>query len=103
MLQVTNKAISRWETGEGFPDVMILPKLSSMLGVTVYDKRIRYILYKFLSALEEGIRGYISNHYNSMDKIKSLSMCFYANKVDTESINNACFQAKYVSHVRKVL
>ena len=43
----------------------------------VYDKRIRYILYKFLSALEEGIRGYISNHYNTMDKINFLSVKIY--------------------------
>lgn len=35
LLLVTNKAISRWETGEGFPDVVILPRLSEVLGVTV--------------------------------------------------------------------
>jgi len=35
LLQVTNKAISRWETGEGFPDVMMLPKLAEILNVTV--------------------------------------------------------------------
>jgi len=31
----------------------------------IYDKRIRKILYKFLSALEEGIRGCISNKFCS--------------------------------------
>jgi len=35
LLLVTNKAISRWETGEGFPDVVILPRLSEVLGVSV--------------------------------------------------------------------
>lgn len=39
----------------------------------IYDKRIRNILYTFLSALEEGIRGYISNNYNSIGKINFLS------------------------------
>lgn len=40
----------------------------------VYDKRIRNILYKFLSALEEGIRGFISNIYcGNISKIKKLS------------------------------
>ncbi|MFY9421938.1 MAG: helix-turn-helix transcriptional regulator, partial [Bacilli bacterium] len=28
LIQVTDKAISRWEVGDGFPDVSILPKLS---------------------------------------------------------------------------
>lgn len=35
LLQVTDKAISRWETGEGYPEVTILPKLAYTLGVTV--------------------------------------------------------------------
>lgn len=35
MLMITNKAVSRWETGDGFPDVVILPKLSEILGVSV--------------------------------------------------------------------
>lgn len=35
LLQVTNKAISRWETGEGYPDVSSLVKLASILNVSV--------------------------------------------------------------------
>jgi len=35
LIQVTDKAISRWEVGDGFPDVSILPKLAAVLGVTV--------------------------------------------------------------------
>jgi len=53
----------------------------------VYDKRIRYILYKFLSALEEGIRGYISNHYNTMDKIKALSSKIHSAVEDGSNIS----------------
>jgi len=53
----------------------------------VYDKRIRYILYKFLSALEEGIRGYISNHYNTMEKIKLLSSKIYSAVEDGSSLS----------------
>jgi transcriptional regulator with XRE-family HTH domain len=34
-LQITNKAVSRWETGEGFPDVSILPALADILDVSV--------------------------------------------------------------------
>lgn len=31
-LSVTDKAVSRWETGKGFPDVSILKNLSEVLG-----------------------------------------------------------------------
>ena len=32
---VTNKAISRWETGRGYPDIETLPKLSEVLGISI--------------------------------------------------------------------
>ncbi len=35
MLKVSNSAISRWETGEGYPDISIFPKLAEVLNVTV--------------------------------------------------------------------
>jgi transcriptional regulator with XRE-family HTH domain len=35
LLQVTDKAISRWETGEGLPEVSLLPNLAKILNVTV--------------------------------------------------------------------
>lgn len=34
-LGVTNKAVSRWETGEGYPEVTLLVPLADALGVTV--------------------------------------------------------------------
>lgn len=37
LLQVTDKAISRWETGEGYPEISFLPKLSTILGCTIDD------------------------------------------------------------------
>jgi transcriptional regulator with XRE-family HTH domain len=33
-LGVTNKAVSKWETGEGYPEITILPTLADALGVT---------------------------------------------------------------------
>ena len=36
-LNVTAKAVSRWETGKGYPDVTILPELSSVFEVSVNE------------------------------------------------------------------
>lgn len=36
-LEVTNKAISRWETGRGYPDIELLPVLASALDVSVQE------------------------------------------------------------------
>ncbi|MBE6836288.1 MAG: helix-turn-helix transcriptional regulator [Ruminococcaceae bacterium] len=35
MLNISNKTISKWETGEGLPDISVLPELAKSLGVTV--------------------------------------------------------------------
>jgi transcriptional regulator with XRE-family HTH domain len=35
LLGVTNKAVSKWETGEGYPEITIVPALAEILGVTV--------------------------------------------------------------------
>jgi hypothetical protein len=53
----------------------------------IYDKRIRNILYKYLSALEEGIRGFICNRYNTKEKIKKLSNRLYQNVMNESSLN----------------
>ena len=34
---VTDKAISRWETGKGYPDVTLLLQLGETLGVTLNE------------------------------------------------------------------
>ncbi|MDR2585423.1 MAG: helix-turn-helix domain-containing protein [Prevotellaceae bacterium] len=36
-LLLTDKAISKWETGKGLPDITILPKLAASLGVDVNE------------------------------------------------------------------
>lgn len=36
-LEVTRKAISRWETGRGYPDIELLPKLAEVLGISVQE------------------------------------------------------------------
>jgi len=34
---VTDKAVSRWETGRGYPDVSLLPSISEVLGVSISE------------------------------------------------------------------
>lgn len=34
-LNVSDKSVSKWETGLGYPEITLLPKLASVLGVTV--------------------------------------------------------------------
>ena len=36
-LGVTNKAVSRWETGRGYPDVELLPQLAKALDITISE------------------------------------------------------------------
>ena len=36
-LHVTDKAVSKWETGRGFPDIKLLPALGAVLGVSVVE------------------------------------------------------------------
>ena len=36
-LEVTRKAVSRWETGRGYPDIELLPKLAQALHVSVQE------------------------------------------------------------------
>lgn len=37
MLGVTNKAVSRWENGESFPDIGVLESLSHLLELPIQD------------------------------------------------------------------
>ena len=36
-LLVSDKAVSKWETGRGLPDVLLMPPLCAVLGITVND------------------------------------------------------------------
>lgn len=35
MLSVSNRAVSKWENGDGYPDITILPQLAQALGITI--------------------------------------------------------------------
>lgn len=35
ILKVSNRAVSKWENGDGYPDITILPDISKALGITI--------------------------------------------------------------------
>ncbi|MBR6528639.1 MAG: helix-turn-helix domain-containing protein, partial [Firmicutes bacterium] len=35
ILSISSKTVSRWETGEGFPEISIIPNLTKTLGVSI--------------------------------------------------------------------
>lgn len=35
MLGISNRTVSKWETGDGLPDISMLPELAKVLGVSV--------------------------------------------------------------------
>ena len=35
MLNVSNRAVSKWENGDGFPDITLLPEISKSLELTI--------------------------------------------------------------------
>lgn len=37
MISVSDKAVSRWETGKGFPDITLVEPLASALGISVIE------------------------------------------------------------------
>ena len=39
-LGITDKAVSRWESGQGYPDIELIPRLAELFCVTI-DRSIR--------------------------------------------------------------
>ena len=35
LLNISNRTVSKWENGDGFPDITILPDIALVFGITV--------------------------------------------------------------------
>ena len=57
-LNVTNKAVSRWETGGGMPDIIQLVPLCRVLDLS---------LQELLDGVEEGLGHHIYKHVYAQD------------------------------------
>ena len=73
-LNVTNKAVSRWETGRGLPDSSLLLPLAKELGVTVDE----ILQGKFLTSETSIVskKEPIAEHKDSIGNIKKLNTIF---------------------------
>ena len=45
LLNVSNKTISKWETGRGYPDITLLAKITSVLKLE--EKKKRYFYHQY--------------------------------------------------------
>lgn len=57
MLSITPQSVSKWERGDGFPDITILPSLANCLGVSI-----DVLLGNDLIITEERIQNYLSEY-----------------------------------------
>lgn len=73
-LQVTNKAVSKWERGLNFPDITILEKLADELGVSVAE------LLRGEKTDEEEIPIVNTMHYADMKLKNSANQIIYGLK-----------------------
>lgn len=67
-LNVTDKAVSKWETGNGYPEITIIPELAKVLGVTVNELIAgEKIIGERISSKEEEV---VTNTIKYAEKIK---------------------------------
>ena len=45
LLNVSNKTISKWETGRGYPDITLLAKITSVLKLDIYSVICSFTLF----------------------------------------------------------
>jgi transcriptional regulator with XRE-family HTH domain len=72
-LGVTDKAVSRWETGRGFPDVSLLPPLAEFLQISVSEIISGNKMDERSEIMEETVITAL--HYSNEYKEKILRLC----------------------------
>lgn len=94
MLYVTKAAVSKWENGESYPDITLLPKIAQLFHITMdqlFDYTLEYKPLKIINEYHFGIS------LNNVDKeilnhgsVKSCNVCINNGEWDTliELISN---------------
>lgn len=73
-LNVTDKAVSRWETGKGYPDIEILINLAQELGVTVNELLSGKRLEK--DTMESACEENVVSAYEKVKKLRNKNLFF---------------------------
>lgn len=71
MLSITPQSVSKWERGDGYPDITILPALANCLGVTI-----DVLLGNDTIVTEERINSYIAEYKNLTSNDETHSKAF---------------------------
>lgn len=67
LLNVSNRTVSKWEKGDGYPDITLLPEIADCLGITI-DELLTGSAPAMPSVQENG-----SNENNNIDNKKKVS------------------------------
>ena len=68
-LGVSSQAVSKWETGEGYPDITLLPRLAGYFGITIDE-----LMGVDEAAIEEDKRKFYQAYYTTWPREKSLPL-----------------------------
>ncbi len=67
-LGVTDRAVSKWETGSGYPDIALLPQIADILNVSVdYLLRGKSVIKQefYIDYANSKYNEFVNNHYLS--------------------------------------
>lgn len=77
LLGVTNKAVSRWENGDSFPDICLLENLSRILDVKIQDIVVGEISTEETVSGKENIITEVIRLARLQEKSKQKRMLYY--------------------------
>lgn len=105
ILSITSQSVSKWERGDGYPDITMLPALANSLGVSV-----DVLLGNDKIITEERIQNYIAEYKKNTDLSVAKKayeefsydyriMMLYVNALKTHKIENADDEIKRICKI----
>ena len=94
ILYVTKAAVSKWENGESYPDITLLPKIAQLFNITIdelFDYKLEYKPLKIVNEFHFGISlNNVDTEILNHGTVKSCTVCKNNGEWDTciEFISN---------------